>query len=278
MPASQPVLIVNLRSGGGKAARFDLVRESQARGIEPIVLDRDDDLATLAEAAVRRGADVIGMAGGDGSQGTVAAVAAEHDVPYVCVPAGTRNHFALDLGLDPADVIGALDAFGDGDERRIDLGRVNGRVFVNNVAMGVYGVVVQSPQYRDHKVRTVINKLPELIGPAAQPFDLRFTGPDGRAYDTALLVLVSNNPYGLDPRPRRGTRGALDGGSLGVIALAGPPPRGLAEWSTPSFRVESEHAVALGVDGESVEMISPLDFDALPSALRIRTPRRRRRR
>ena len=110
----------------------------------------------------------------------------------------------------PPTSSGALDAFLDGQERRIDLGRVNGRLFVNNVAMGVYGAIVQSPAYRDHKVRTVIDMLPELVGPGAQPFDLRFNGRDGRAHDSAVLVLVSNNRYGVDPRPRRGTRGDLD--------------------------------------------------------------------
>src|SRR6476619_7053002 len=225
MPAKS-VLIVNPRSGGGKAARFDLVAQCRARGIEPILFEPGDDLTTLATAAVRAGANALGMAGGDGSQAAVAAVAAEHGLPYVCIPAGTRNHFALDLGIDATDVASALSAFLDGQERRIDRGRVNGRLFVNNVAMGVYGAIVQSPAYRDHKVRTVIDMLPELVGPGAQPFDLRFKGPDGRAHDSAVLLLVSNNPYGVDPRPQRGTRGDLNGGLLGVIALAGPPPVG----------------------------------------------------
>ena len=188
-----PVLIVNPRSGGGKATRFELVEQCRARGIEPIVFEAGHDLTELATAAVRSGADALGMAGGDGSQAAVAAVAAEHDGPYVCIPAGTRNHFALDLGIDRTDVVGALDAFVDGVERRIDLGRVNGRAFVNNVAMGLYGAVVQSPEYRDHKVRTVVDELPQLVGPRVEPFDLRFTGRDGGARDTALLVLVSNN-------------------------------------------------------------------------------------
>ena len=275
---AQPVLLVNPRSGGGKAARFDLVAQCRARGIEAIMFEPGDDLTMLATAAVRDGADALGMAGGDGSQAAVAAVAAEHGLPYVCIPAGTRNHFALDLGIDATDVAGALDAFLDGQERRIDLGQVNGRLFVNNVAMGVYGAIVQSPAYRDHKVRTVINMLPELVGPNAQPFDLRFNGPDGRAHDSATVLLVSNNRYGVDPRPQRGTRGDLDGGVLGVIALAGPPPRGLTEWSTPTFRVDSATPIALGIDGESVEMEPPLDFELLPLALRIRTPPRRRRR
>jgi diacylglycerol kinase family enzyme len=89
------------------------------------------------------------MAGGDGSQALVAAVAAERDIPFVCVPAGTRNHFVLDLGLDRKDVVGALDAYTDGVERRIDLARVGDRVFVNNVSLGVYAAIVQSDDYRD---------------------------------------------------------------------------------------------------------------------------------
>src|SRR4051812_3892594 len=153
-PALRPVLLINPRSGGGKAARHDLVDQCRARGVEPIVLQAGDDLTALAAAAVREGADALGMAGGDGSQAVVAAVAAEHDVAYVCVPAGTRNHFTHDLGISRRDVVGALDAFADGEERRIDLGRVNGRTFVNNVAMGAYGAIVRSPEYRAHKVRT----------------------------------------------------------------------------------------------------------------------------
>ena len=209
------VLIVNLRSGGGKAARFDLIAQCAKRGIEPIVLEPGDDLAALATTAIDDGANALGMAGGDGSQAMVAAVAAERDVSFVCIPAGTRNHFAFDLGIDRTDVVAALDAFDNGIERRIDLGRVNGRVFVNNVAMGVYGAVVESPAYRDHKMRTVINMLPQLVGPRAERFDLNFTGRDGTRHDRAPLILVSNNSYAStapacpnegNARPRRARR------------------------------------------------------------------------
>ena len=271
-----PALIVNPRSGGGKAARFDLIAQSAKRRIEPIILEPGDDLAALAETAIRNGADAVGMAGGDGSQATVAAVAAEHDVAFVCVPAGTRNHFAFDLGIDRTDVVAALDVFDDGTERRIDLGRVNGRVFVNNVAMGVYGAVVESPAYRDHKMRTVMEMLPELVGPRAERFDLRFAGRDGAAHDSALLILVSNNPYTFDPRPQFGTRGTLDHGVLGVITVPGPPPHGLEEWSTPKFRVDSATSVAVGIDGESVSISPPLLFECDRQAFRVLLPARRR--
>ena len=267
-----PVLIVNPRSGGGKAARADLVAQCRARHIEAVAFEPGDDLTMLATAAVSNGADALGMAGGDGSQAAVAAVAAQHDLPFVCVPAGTRNHFAFDLGIDRGDVVGALDAFVHGHERRIDLGRVNGRVFVNNVAAGVYAAVVQAPSYREHKVRTTLDLLPDLVGPAAEPFDLRFTGGDGRGHDTAVLVLVSNNPYAIDPRPQRGNRGQLDAGLLGIVTLSGPPPRGVEEWAAPTFRIDSATTVALGIDGESVSMTPPLLFEADPLALRVRVP------
>ena len=111
---AHPVLFYNPKSGGGKAERFDVAREARGRGVEPVELHRGEDLATIVREAVANGADALGMAGGDGSQAVVAAIAAEHGLPYVCVPAGTRNHFALDLGVDRDDVVGALDAFTKG--------------------------------------------------------------------------------------------------------------------------------------------------------------------
>lgn len=276
-PPTRPVLIVNPRSGGGKASQFDLVTQCRARGIEPVVFEPGDDLTGLALAAVRNGADALGMAGGDGSQAAVAAVAADHDLPYVCVPAGTRNHFAFDIGVDRRDVLGALDAFFASEQRRIDLARVNGRIFVNNVAMGVYGAIVESRDYREHKVRTAIAKVADGLGPQAERFDLRFVDGDGRARDAADLIVVSNNRYAHEPRPRRGTRGALDAGVLGVIAVTGPPPHGITDWVTSAFRVESSTTVALGIDGESAHMEPPLVFESAPLALRIKQPPRRRR-
>lgn len=272
---AHPTLIVNPKAGGGKALRYDLVARCLALGIEAVLMKRGDRVSTLAIAAVRDGADVIGMAGGDGSQGEAAAVAAAHDVSYVCVPAGTRNHFALDIGLDPSDVPGALAAFTGGEERRIDLARVNGRIFVNNASMGLYGRVVQSKEYRDAKLRTVVEMLPELIGPRSEAFDLELRDPDGAVYSTVQVLLVSNNRYELDPRERQGTRGGMDRGVLGVVVLgAGPPLRRWHEWTVPTLLVDSERTVDVGLDGEAVRLEPPLVFESLPLALRIRTAAR----
>jgi diacylglycerol kinase family enzyme len=283
-------LIINLKSGGGKAEHFDLAGEARRRGIEPIVLRPGDDLLELAESAIARGAEVIGMAGGDGSQALVATVAARRDIPHVCIPAGTRNHFALDLGLDRDDVVGALDAFTDGVERRIDLARVNDRVFVNNASLGVYAKVVQSEAYRDAKLGTWTRMLPELLGSGAEPIDLEFTGPDGTVCRDAPLVLVSNNRYELTHLSGAGTRERVDAGMLGIVAarvrgaevsklvaleLVGQAGRfpGLLSWSVPEFEVRSGGPVEVGLDGEALVLEPPLRFVSLPGALRVRLPR-----
>ena len=285
----RPVLLMNPWSGGGKVAKFDLVREARRRGIEPIVLEQGDDLRALAVEAARS-ADVIGMAGGDGSQALVAQIAMEHDLPYVCVPAGTRNHLALDLGLDRDDVVGALDAFAGGAEHPIDLAFVNERIFVNNVSLGIYAQIVQSDAYRDAKLETVQTMLPDLLGPDATPFDLRFQGPDGGERQTAQLVLVSNNPYVLDRLGGLGSRPTLDTGRLGIVAVEienaaaagrlmslnalGQLSRfdGWLEWAATAFEVASGDRVAAGIDGEALVLDPPLRFTIVPRALTVLLP------
>jgi diacylglycerol kinase family enzyme len=191
-PARRGVLIVNPKSGGGKAERFRLFDEAAQRAIETIELTPGADLRALAEQAVADGADVLGMAGGDGSQALVASVAAAHGLGHVCIPSGTRNHFALDLGLDRDDVVGALEAYGPALERTIDLAEVNGRVFVNNASLGAYAEVVQSDAYRDAKLRTWARMAPDVLTRRdARP--LRYRDGDGNEQSDAVVVLVSNN-------------------------------------------------------------------------------------
>ena len=289
-PAARPVLLMNPKSGGGKVGRFNLVDEARGRGIEPVVLAPGDDLLALAERAVAGGADVIGMAGGDGSQALVASVASKHDVGFVCVPAGTRNHLAMDLGLDRDDVVGALDAFGQAAERRIDLGLVGERVFVNNATVGLYAKIVQSSAYRDHKVGTALELLPDMLGPDATPFDLRFTGPDGTTHASAHLILVSNDRYQLGSGEGFGSRRSIDGGNLGIVAAtfrssgeiarlleSGTSgrnwrPPGWIEWADASFLLESGEPVEIGIDGEALVLDPPIRFRTLPGALRVRIP------
>jgi diacylglycerol kinase family enzyme len=287
--AGKAVLLMNPKSGGGKVERFQLVAEAKRRGIEPVLLGPSDDLRTLA-GEVAGSAEAIGMAGGDGSQALVAKIAMEHGLSYVCVPAGTRNHFALDLGLDRDDVVGALDAFTSGDEHQIDLSFVNERIFVNNVSLGVYAEIVQSDEYRDAKRETVEKMLPALLGPRAKPFDLRFTAPGGGEHRSAQMLLVSNNPYVLDSLVGAGSRPRMDSGELGIVAIeikdAARAARlvslealhnvrrfeGWTEWTADTFQVDSSSPVAAGIDGEAVVLEPPLRFTISPSALRILLP------
>jgi diacylglycerol kinase family enzyme len=272
-PPKRPVLFYNPKSGGGKAERFQVAREARARGVEPVELHLGDDLATLVNDAIENGADAVGVAGGDGTQAIVATIAAERGLPYVCVPAGTRNHFALDLGVDRNDVVGALDAFTKGGERVVDLAEVNGRVFVNNVSLGVYAEAVQSSGYRDAKLRTIADTMPAVLGPGGEKLDLRWTGGDGRDHKTGAVVLVSNDPYRLGRVIGAGTRPRLDAGVLGVAVAGGDAADGaekrVEEWSASSFEVRSDGPVAAGIDGEAVKLDPPLRFRSRPQALRV---------
>jgi diacylglycerol kinase family enzyme len=286
-PAERGVLFMNLKSGGGKPERFDLVGECRRRGIEPIVLQPGEDWLARVREVASSGADVVGMAGGDGSQAMVASVAAELGLPMVVVPAGTRNHLALDLGLDRDDVVGALDAYGDAVERRLDLADVNGRVFVNNVSLGVYATIVRSPEYRDAKVDTTLSTLPRVLGPGTKPFDLRFTVPSGATHVGAHLIQISNNPYGATAGGF-GSRPRLDTGTLQIMTLelrddaaassflgalaTGHPERfeGFAAWTAPTFEVTSGEPIDVGLDGEAIQMASPLRFSIRPTQVRVR--------
>ena len=274
---SKPVLFYNPKSGGGKAERFHLAEEARKRGIEPIELQRGQNLEGLVRGAVADGADGLAMAGGDGSQAIVAMIAAELDLPYACIPAGTRNHFALDLGVDREDVVGALDAFVNGGERRVDLAEVNGRVFVNNVSLGLYAEAVQQPGYRDAKLHTLLDTVPDSIGPDAKPPDLSWDSPVGK--QSAVAILISNNAYRLGRVLGSGTRPRLDQAVLGVTVLAptasdadGTMRRrlGKEQWLTPTFEIASDSDVPAGIDGEAIRLDPPLRFRTRPGALRVR--------
>ena len=272
---AHPVVIWNPRSGGGKALAADLAAAARARGIEPIELTPGDDLERLVHDAVERGADALAAAGGDGTQALVAAIAAERGLPFACIPAGTRNHFALDLGVDRDDVVGALDALVDGGERRVDLAEVNGRTFVNNVSLGLYAEAVQREGYREAKLRTILDTAPDVLGAAADAAPaLGWTGPDGERRDSAAVILVSNNAYRLGRAVGSGTRPRVDAGVLGVAVMEGAGEGGrrpaLRQWTAREFVVDAPGPVPAGVDGEALTMDPPLRFTIRPGVLRLR--------
>jgi diacylglycerol kinase family enzyme len=287
---ARPALIVNRWSGGGKADRSGLVDRARELGVSVTVLERGQDLRVLARRALDAGADAIGMAGGDGSLGLVAEVAMERDVPFFCIPVGTRNHFALDLGLKRDDPLWSLRALSNGDELRVDVGEATaagqpGRLFLNNVSFGIYAMAVQRPEYRDDKARTLAAVVGELAAdPSAVP-SLRFVAGDGASYDRASVLLVSNNQYTWSGPPDFGRRVRLDGGELGALAMAAIPSGvaadevttaqavGRSEWTAPSLTIDSDDAVIVaGLDGESVQFAAPLQLRSIPRGLRVLVP------
>jgi diacylglycerol kinase family enzyme len=285
-----PFVIMNPRSGGGKVGKFGLAGRASEFGAEVALLEGPGvvDVAAMAAQAVDAGADLLGVAGGDGTQALVAGVAAGRDVPMMVISAGTRNHFALDLGLDRDDPASCLDALTDGVEVRIDLGLIGGRTFVNNASFGAYAQVVQSPAYRDDKSGTALALLPDLLsGHEGAHLVVRV---DGQVIlDGPQAVLVSNNPYETGDIAGLGRRARLDQGVLGIVGVkienAGQAA-GLLRQAQRSRNVTALTArevvidadqphIPVGIDGESVLMPTPVHCTIRPLALRVRLPRDR---
>ncbi|MFF1695270.1 diacylglycerol/lipid kinase family protein [Streptomyces sp. NPDC058257] len=283
-----PVLIMNPRSGGGKVRRFALRERAGELGAEVVLLEwrGETDVAALARKCAAEGADLLGVAGGDGTQALVAEVAAALDLPFLVIPAGTRNHFALDLGLDREDPSKALDALHDGVELRVDLGRAGGRPFVNNVSFGAYAEVVQSPAYRDDKRRTTLKLLPDLL---VGHGGARLTAHAGdHEFSEPQALLVSNNPYGTNDVAGLGRRTRLDAGVLGCVGvrvtsaaqaaglLGGGQSAGLTRATAASVVVDADQEeIPVGIDGEAVRLGVPVHCEVRPGALRVIVPRLR---
>lgn len=288
-PPRRPFLVMNTRSGGGKVERFALQEKAERLGAEVVLVDGSGcaDVEELARTAVARGADLLGVAGGDGTQALVAGVAAEKDVPFVVISAGTRNHFALDLGLDrddPASCLAALTA--EAVELRVDLGSAGQRTFVNNASFGAYAEVVQSPAYRHDKARTTMALLPDLLSGTSMARLTAYAG--GVTIDHPRAVLVSVDPYGTGDAAGLGRRTRLDSGTLGVVAvnvesvrqairlLHRASERGLTVFTAPEVLITADVTeIPVGLDGEAVMMPTPVQCVVRPRALRVRVPRTR---
>ena len=288
---SHPVLLCNPWSGGGKVERFGLAELARSLGVETVMLDHGLDLAELARDAIARGADCLGMAGGDGSQALVASLAVEHDLPFVCVAAGTRNHFALDLGFDRRDPRHSVYAFRDALERRVDFATVNDRFFVNNVSLGVYATIVQQEGYRDAKVATDQTTAARVAWRNATAFRSPVRHARRHRGRWVLSGHGVEQPLRPSASPSTSQRLRLDTGSLGVFAVSAATGAQAAEVVTLALagqggrrrgclRVQlraisrsgparGRHA---GVDGEALELTTPMIFRIHPKGLRMLVP------
>ena len=288
-PAQRPYLIMNPKSGGGKVEKFDLKRKAEELGAEVFLIDGSEpvDVAKVAREAVAQGADLLGVAGGDGTQALVAGIAAQHGIPFVVISAGTRNHFALDLGLNRDDPAACLGALSDGVELRVDLGMINGQVFVNNASFGAYAEVVETPAYRGDKLNTTLNLLPDLLQ-GQRGARLSARAADDTEFRSPQALLVANNPYGTGDIAGLSRRARLDGGLLGVIGvkvrnvqqavdlLRGRRAVGVRVLSTKKIEITADvPQIPVGVDGEALSMSTPVVCTISPGALRVWVPRDR---
>ena len=261
------LLLINPRAGSESPTTEELAQAARERGIDVHVLGEGDDLAELGRGA---DAEILAAAGGDGTVATVATMAVERELPFVVVPFGTRNHFARDLGLDRDDPLAALDAF-SGDERRVDVGRAGERRFLNNVSLGLYADLVHR---REHHRR----RRQALAGLRALWLSLRRRGRvwatvDGEPVD-ARVLLVASNAYELSLFSI-GVRERLDEGRLYLYRARGVLPRTWEEESGEHFTLDSPtKRVQAAVDGEPVELETPLELAVEPGALRVLLPRR----
>jgi diacylglycerol kinase family enzyme len=260
------LLLVNPRSGDGRPSADELRAEAERRGIRVRLLGDGDEPAELARETE---ADVLGMAGGDGSLAPVAGVAIERALPFVVVPFGTRNHFARDLGLDRDDPIAALDAFTEGRERRVDVGRVNGSPFLNNVSLGLYAQLVHRRESHRRR-REALARLRALVLLARNRSMLGLK-VDGEPVETHV-ALVANNDYQLDLFSL-GERARLDEGLLHLDIAHGVLPGTWEERIAERFVIDSERGrLEAARDGEPTELETPLEFTIEPRALCVLVP------
>jgi diacylglycerol kinase family enzyme len=287
-------IILNPRSGGGRVAEHDLDARARAAGAETHVMSPDDDLAAIATKAADAGATVLGVAGGDGSLGLVARVAVQRDLPFLCLPAGTLNHFARDAGLDTENPADALRALTGGREKRVDVGELNdNRTFLNVVSLGLYAAMVADPEYRHAKARVARDRLEAALEHGQDP-PFQVTLPDGTVLRDVLVLLVSNNPYEFARLRWDAERFRLDRGRLGLSAIALPSGEirqrrhALAaavlrghdrsgfwhDWTAESWVQDFDGAddVPVALDGESLLARTPVRFRIRPRALRLLVP------
>jgi diacylglycerol kinase family enzyme len=260
-------LLINPCAGTVSGPEPDRLRAAGVgRGLEVHVLEPDEDATAIAREAQ---ADVLGAAGGDGSVAAVAAAAVERGLPFVCVPYGTRNHFARDLGLGRVDPIGALAAFA-GEEQQVDIGRAGERRFLNNVSFGIYALLVHRREHHRRRREAAAALHALLLGLRRQ--SEAWATLDGEPVRDRI-VLVANNAYELRLFSL-GARDRLDEGRLHVYSAEGWLPSAWSERSGPRFTIEAPSGrLEAAVDGEPAVLETPLELSIEPKTLRVLVPR-----
>jgi diacylglycerol kinase family enzyme len=288
----KPFLIINPKSGNGRADKAHVDELAAKKGITVLFTKKGEDVQVVANHAVSKGADVLGISGGDGSLGAVAKVAIEQQLPMVVLPGGTRCHFARDIGLEPKRITDALAGF-HGVERLVDIADINGRVFLNNASFGLYADIVDTPGYREHKMRVSQNILRAIVSGTKELYDLHFKHGSLRVRK-AVQVFVGVNSYDTFDLFELGHREKLNGGMLQITAVTRLNDSTVSEllravsidqlgkheklkdvfqWVGKSFRITNySRKIVAGVDGEREEYSTPVTIRIRPQELRLYVP------
>jgi diacylglycerol kinase family enzyme len=263
------------------------------RGEVSIVCSGGEDLENLARQASKTGG-VVAAGGGDGTVSAVAAALVDSDAVLGVLPLGTLNHFAKDMRI-PLDLEHAVSTLFTGAEVPIDVGEVNGRIFLNNSSIGFYPQIVrereQQQRLGDPKWLAFAHAVAHV---ARHGITLHVRFDDGRKGAHPIetpFVFVGNNPYNVTGL-EIGTRARLDCGTLWLCAaphasrakLLRLALGALVGWVDTAALIRSEvktvhiHArrsyLLVARDGEVDVMQTPLHYRVRPQALRVLVPRK----
>lgn len=305
LPQGPIVVLLNVDGGtvariGHEKARRQIANAfSRQHGRSPELLAvRGLDLEQAARARIAASATgqipaAIVAAGGDGTVGALAQLLAGSDIPLGILPLGTRNHFARDLGL-PLDLAEAVAVIADGNITEVDLGEVNGRVFVNNSSIGLYPELVRdrNRQRRKSRRRKWLAMALALVHILRRPpvRRLRIEAEGWVRPQKTPFAFIGNNRYVTDlfvPRHRTSLAGgelclfiATPQGFFGTVRLLLRAALGRLDHATDfDERCVRELVIRLrrrrvrvSLDGEVVHLHSPLHYHSRPLALRVLTP------
>lgn len=288
-------VVINAKAGGkpGEISRQDFTRTIHAvfPGAGMVFIDKGTDISQLVKKAMEEGARLVVAGGGDGTVSAVASVLARTETAMGVLPLGTLNHFARDLGL-PVDLEAAVQVLKTGRIKAVDVGEVNGRVFINNSSLGLYPRIVV---FREEQGRgmpkwpvALVGLLESLV--CYRLLTIRIHAQGRELLRTTPVVFVGNNEYAMEGL-NAGSRAALDSGRLHLIVsheqtrtglilfslltLLGyrPQGRGFDAMHTDELLVESRHArLRVSTDGEVTVMNAPLHYRILPGALKVVCP------
>ncbi len=293
-------VILNGKSGSVGADQCEQKASAIAQAFSQVGVDvtmqrcEPADLVASARRAAGLGVDAVVAAGGDGTVSAVASALAGTEMPLAVLPMGTLNHFARDLGM-PTDLVDATRAIAEGRLTAVDVATVNDRVLINNSSIGLYAAAVVE---RDaEQKRTGAGKwvaMGRAVWKILRQFPrqrVTLTVGDRVLTGRMPIVFVGNNEFIVEPRGF-GKRERLDAGVLSIYAARSRSPLGLLWHSLRAMFGRAEHVAELevltgtraciessprmlrvAVDGEVVQMTSPLRYEIRPGALRVIAPR-----